>query len=178
MIRIMQNKKFEWLSFATWVLGLLGLVVYIIFCLVEDDSICNFLSGNKFLLIFISIFIIGVISSHCYTYSCKKDTVLTKEEITDCVVKAINKRTQIKIDESVVSRIDARLEDIQKQQSTFETVLYEKLESAFFTKDSNLKFLQNMASSISDKDSAWTKEQIERFLKCMESINDMMEKKK
>lgn len=178
MIRIMQNKKFEWLSFATWVLGLLGLVVYIIFCLVKDDNIYKFLCANKFLLIFLFLFVIGVISSYCYIYSSKKDVILTKEEIMDCITKAINEKTQIKIDESVVSRIDARLEDIQKQQSTFETVLYEKLESAFFTKDSNLKFLQNMASSIRDKDCAWTKEQIERFLKCMESINDMMEKKK
>lgn len=172
----MQNKRFEWLSFCTWGLGLSGIIGCIILYLIKDDSFSNFLSANKFLLIFISLFVIGVISSYCYIYSSKKDVILTKDEIMDCITKAINEKTQIKIDESVVSRIEVKMEDIQKQHSAFETTLYEKLENAFFTKNSNIKFLQNMAASISDKNSAWTKEQIERFLKCMESICTMMKK--
>lgn len=174
----MQNKRFEWLSFGTWGLGLLGIIGCIILYLIKDDNISNILSANKFLLIFISLFVIGVISSCCYMRYCEKEATLTEKQIIDYIKKAISEDTKIKIDESVVSRIEVKLEDIQKQHSAFETTLYEKLENAFFTKNSNIKFLQNMAASISDKNSAWTKEQIERFLKCMESINDMMKKEK
>lgn len=170
----MHNKRFGWFSFGTWGIGQLGLIGCLIFYLVKDDNIYKILCANKFLLIFLFLFVIGVISSYCYIYNSKKDVILTKEEIMDCITKAINEKTQIKIDESVVSRVEAKLEDIRKQHSVFETTLYEKLENAFFTKNSNIKFLQNMAASISDKNSAWTKEQIEGFLKCMESICTMM----
>lgn len=178
MIRIMQNKRFEWLSFGTWGLGLLGIIGCIILYLIKDESISNFLSTNKFLLIFISLFVIGVILSCYYMSYCEKETTLTEKQIIDCIKKTIGEDTKIKIDESVVSRIEAKLEDIQKQHSTFETTLYEKLENAFFTKNSNMKFLQDMAASISNKDNAWTNEQIERFLKCMESINEMKTREK
>lgn len=172
----MQNKKFGWLLFVTWGIGLLGIIGYIILYLIKDDGISNFLSANKFLLIFVFLFITGVISSYGYIYSSKKDVILTKEEIIDCIQKLINEKAQIKIDESVMSRIEAKLEVIQKRQSAFESTLYEKLENVFFTKNSNMKFLQDMAASISNKDNAWTNEQIERFLKCMESICTMMKK--
>lgn len=176
MIRIMQNKRFGWFSFGTWGIDLLGLIGSLIFYSVKDDNIYKILCANKFLLIFLFLFVIGVISSYCYIYSSKKDVILTKEEIMDCITKTINEKTQIKIDESVVSRVEAKLEDIQKQHSVFETTLYEKLENVFFTKNSNMKFLQDMAASISNKDNAWTNEQIEIFLKCMESICTMMKK--
>lgn len=78
----MQNKRFEWLSFGTWGLGLLGIIGCIILYLIKDDNISNFLSANKFLLIFISLFVIGVISSCCYMRYCEKEATLTEKQMT------------------------------------------------------------------------------------------------
>ena len=49
-------------------------------------------------------------------------------------------------------------------------------EKVFFTKNSNLKFLQEMAHSIGKEASSWTTIQIERFLQCYEVTKEALKK--
>lgn len=174
----MQNKYFGIFAILAVVLGLIGFAGCLVLYLVSNEGV-NKISVTTNQIIFVSVLLLVVGTASVYYLeknSRTKVQTITEKQIIICLKKVIDEEIQIKIDESVISRIEAKLGNIQIQQSAFESTLYEKLENIFFTKNSNMKFLQDMAASISNKDNAWTNEQIERFLKCMESIRTMMKK--
>lgn len=127
---------------------------------------------------------------------------ISEEQLAIWIKKAIAENIQVKSDEILISKLEsveykfadrvkrvneeqthemesivkAHADALSEQLTGFEKSLHDDLEKVFFTKNSNLKFLQEMAHSIGKEASAWTKEQIERFLQCYEVTKEVMKK--
>lgn len=127
---------------------------------------------------------------------------ISEEQLAGWIKKAIAENIQVKSDEILISKLESveykfadrvkrvndeqtlKIESIEKahadalskQLTDFDKSLHDELEKVFFTKNSNLKFLQEMAHSIGKEASAWTNVQIERFLQCYEVTKEAMKK--
>lgn len=110
----------------------------------------------------------------CYSNhkKCERSNQIT-EKMVECWIKeAVKESLPIKIDDVVVSKI----EELKNQCLNSDKALHDELEKVFFTKNSNLKFLQEMAHSIGKEASSWTTIQIERFLQCYEVTKEALKK--
>lgn len=149
----MKNKLYEIIIGVILGLGICGAFCHMILCLVENDNISKVsIVFNNIVFISVFLLIIGAILTY-FNVSCRK-----------------------KENDAVEEQIKKQLDDIKLQQDNLKTDLYRKLDETFSAKNYDLKFLQDIAASMSNKDSAWTEKQIDIFLRCMESINEMMEK--
>lgn len=190
----MNNNSCVCIAIAVIVLAILGVSAYLLITLDGNNGIvvCKVLIGVLMLLC--SILLCCGISCH------NKMANITEEQISGWIKKAIAKNIQVKSDENIISKLEnlehkvadrvkkineeqtIQIENVvkphttalSKQIETFDNSLHQDLQKVFFTKNSNLKFLQELAHSISREGSSWTPTQIERFLQCYEVTKEAL----
>ena len=155
-------------------------IVIIVFAVVIALGYLLFTSeGNeamKLCKVIVCVLAVACLSLMYYCYSnhkkCERSNQIT-EKMVECWIKeAVKESLPIKIDDVVVSKI----EELKNQCLNSDKALHDELEKVFFTKNSNLKFLQEMAHSIGKEASSWTTIQIERFLQCYEVTKEALKK--
>lgn len=178
------------------VLAILGVSTYLLVTLDGNNGIivCKVLIGV--LMLICSILVCCGISCH------NKMANISEEQIAGWIKKAIAENIQVKSDEILISKLEsveckfadrvktlndeqthkiegimkAHTEKLSKQLTDFNKSLNNELEKVFFTKNSNLKFLQEMAHSIGKDGSAWKEDQIKKFMTTLISIENTLTK--
>lgn len=192
----MNNNSCVCIAIAMIVLAILGVSTYL---LVTLDGNHGIIACKVLIVVLMLICCILV----CCGISChNKMSNISEEQLAGWIKKAIAENIQVKSDEILISKLESveykfadrvkrvndeqtlKIESIEKahadalskQLTDFDKSLHDELEKVFFTKNSNLKFLQEMAHSIGKEASAWTNVQIERFLQCYEVTKEAMKK--
>lgn len=192
----MNNNSCVCIAIAMIVLAILGVSTYLLVTLDGNNGIIVCKVLIVVLMLICCILVCCGISCH------NKMSNISEEQLAVWIKKAIAENIQVKSDENIISKLEAveykfadrvkRVNDEQthkmesimkahadalsKQLTDFDKSLHDDLEKVFFTKNSNLKFLQEMAHSIGKEASAWTNVQIERFLQCYEVTKEAMKK--
>lgn len=100
------------------------------------------------------------------------DEAITEEKIKRWVKESVNESTEIKAD----SILDSQLGTINQNISKLNESLHEDLQDVLLTKNTKLKFLQEMAHSIGKDGSAWQDGQVKRFMLCLDAITKTSDK--
>lgn len=178
------------------VLAILGVSTYLLVTLDGNNGIIVCKVLIVVLMLICCILVCCGISCH------NKMSNISEEQLVGWIKKAIAENIQVKSDETIISKLEAveykfadrvkRVNDEQthkmesimkahadalsKQLTDFDKSLHDDLEKVFFTKNSNLKFLQEMAHSIGKDGSAWKDDQIKKFMTTLVSIEDTLTK--
>lgn len=192
----MNNNSCVCMAIAVVVLAVLGVSTYLLVTLDGNNGIIVCKVLIVMLMLICSILVCCVISCH------NKMSNISEEQLVGWIKKAIAENIQVKSDETIISKLEAveykfadrikRVNDEQthkmesimkahadalsKQLTDFDKSLHDDLEKVFFTKNSNLKFLQEMAHSIGKDGSAWKDDQIKKFMTTLVSIEDTLTK--
>lgn len=192
----MNNNSCVCIAIAMIVLAILGVSTYLLVTLDGNNGIIACKVLIVVLMLICCILVCCGISCH------NKMSNISEEQLAGWIKKAIAENIQVKSDEILISKLEsveykfadrvkrvndeqtlkiesivkAHADALSKQLTDFDKSLHDKLEKVFFTKNSNLKFLQEMAHSIGKEASAWTNVQIERFLQCYEVTKEAMKK--
>lgn len=94
---------------------------------------------------------------------------VTKEKIESIVRESVNRTIQIEADKSLSSQLGA----IKQQIAKLDESLHKDLQDVLIGKNTNLKFIQEMAYSIGKDGSAWKEEQVKKFMICLNAITCM-----
>lgn len=123
----------------------------------------------KILLIITCSFLVGC-SVSCYN-QIKNSTneVITKEDIRSWIKESVTKTIQIEADKDLTSQLGA----INQQIAKLDESLHKDLQDVLLTKNTNLKFIQEMAHSIGKDGSAWKEEHVKNFMICLNAIAGM-----
>lgn len=100
------------------------------------------------------------------------DEAITEEKIKRWVKESVNESIEIKAD----GILDSQLGTINQNITKLNESLHEDLQDVFLTKNTKLKFLQEMAHSIGKEGKAWEKAQVERFMTCLDTITGTQDK--
>lgn len=192
----MNNNSCVCMAIAVVVLAILGVSTYLLVTLDGNNGIIVCKVLIVVLMLICSILVCCGISCH------NKMSNISEEQIAGWIKKAIAENIQVKSDEILISKLESveykfanrvkalndeqthkiegivktHADELSKQLADFDKSLHDELEKVFFTKNSNLKFLQEMAHSIGKEASAWTNVQIERFLQCYEVTKEALKK--
>lgn len=192
----MNNNSCVCIAIAVVVLAILGVSTYLLVTLDGNNGIIVCKVLIVVLMLICSILVCCGISCH------NKMSNISEEQIAGWIKKAIAENIQVKSDEILISKLesveykfadrvksinDAQTREIErivkthadalsKQLADFDKKLHDELEKVFFTKNSNLKFLQEMAHSIGKDGSAWKEDQIKKFMTTLISIEDTLTK--
>lgn len=192
----MNNNSCVCIAIAMIVLAILGVSTYLLVTLDGNNGIIVCKVLIVVLMLICCILVCCGISCH------NKMSNISEEQLVGWIKKAIAENIQVKSDETIISKLEAveykfadrvkRVNDEQthkmesimkahadalsKQLTDFDKSLHDDLEKVFFTKNSNLKFLQEMAHSIGKDGSAWKEDQIKKFMTTLISIEDTLTK--
>lgn len=192
----MNNNSCVCIAIAMIVLAILGVSTYLLVTLDGNNGIIVCKVLIVMLMLICSILVCCGISCH------NKMSNISEEQLAGWIKKAIAENIQVKSDETIISKLEAveykfadrvkRVNDEQthkmesimkahadalsKKLTDFDKSLHDDLEKVFFTKNSNLKFLQEMAHSIGKDGSAWKDDQIKKFMTTLVSIEDTLTK--
>lgn len=192
----MNNNSCICIAIAMIVLAILGVSTYLLVTLDGNNGIIVCKVLIVVLMLICCILVCCGISCH------NKMSNISEEQLMGWIKKAIAENIQVKSDETIISKLEAveykfadrvkRVNDEQthkmesimkahadalsKQLTDFDKSLHDDLEKVFFTKNSNLKFLQEMAHSIGKDGSAWKDDQIKKFMTTLVSIEDTLTK--
>lgn len=192
----MNNNSCVCIAIAMIVLAILGVSTYLLVTLDGNNGIIVCKVLIVVLMLICCILVCCGISCH------NKMSNISEEQLVGWIKKAIAENIQVKSDETIISKLEAveykfadrikRVNDEQthkmesimkahadalsKQLTDFDKSLHDDLEKVFFTKNSNLKFLQEMAHSIGKDGSAWKDDQIKKFMTTLVSIEDTLTK--
>lgn len=192
----MNNNSCVCIAIAMIVLAILGVSTYLLVTLDGNNGIIVCKVLIVVLMLICCILVCCGISCH------NKMSNISEEQLVGWIKKAIAENIQVKSDETIISKLEAveykfadrvkRVNDEQthkmesimkahadalsKQLTYFDKSLHDDLEKVFFTKNSNLKFLQEMAHSIGKDGSAWKDDQIKKFMTTLVSIEDTLTK--
>lgn len=192
----MNNNSCVCIAIAMIVLAILGVSTYLLVTLDGNNGIIVCKALIVVLMLICCILVCCGISCH------NKMSNISEEQLVGWIKKAIAENIQVKSDETIISKLEAveyrfadlvkRVNDEQthkmesimkahadalsKQLTDFDKSLHDDLEKVFFTKNSNLKFLQEMAHSIGKDGSAWKDDQIKKFMTTLVSIEDTLTK--
>lgn len=192
----MNNNSCVCIAIAMIVLAILGVSTYLLVTLDGNNGIIVCKVLIVVLMLICCILVCCGISCH------NKMSNISEEQLAVWIKKAIAENIQVKSDETIISKLEAveykfadrvkRVNDEQthkmesimkahadalsKQLTDFDKSLHDDLEKVFFTKNSNLKFLQEMAHSIGKDGSAWKDDQIKKFMTTLVSIEDTLTK--
>lgn len=192
----MNNNSCICIAIAMIVLAILGVSTYLLVTLDGNNGIIVCKVLIVVLMLICCILVCCGISCH------NKMSNISEEQLVGWIKKAIAENIQVKSDETIISKLEAveykfadrvkRVNDEQthkmesimkahadalsKQLTDFDKSLHDDLEKVFFTKNSNLKFLQEMAHSIGKDGSAWKDDQIKKFMTTLVSIEDTLTK--
>lgn len=192
----MNNNSCVCIAIAMIVLAILGVSTYLLVTLDGNNGIIVCKALIVVLMLICCILVCCGISCH------NKMSNISEEQLVGWIKKAIAENIQVKSDETIISKLEAveyrfadlvkRVNDEQthkmesimkahadalsKQLTDFDKSLHDDLEKVFFTKNSNLKFLQEMAHSIGKDGSAWKDDQIKKFMTTLVSIEETLTK--
>lgn len=192
----MNNNSCVCIAIAMIVLAILGVSTYLLVTLDGNNGIIACKVLIVMLMLICSILVCCCISGH------NKMSNISEEQLAGWIKKAIAENIQVKSDEILISKLESveykfadrvkRVNDEQthkmeslmkaytdalsKQLTDLDKSLHDDLEKVFFTKNSNLKFLQEMAHSIGKDGSAWKEDQIKKFMTTLVSIEDTLTK--
>lgn len=137
---------------------------------VLDEQASTLLCKIFVLLLFVVCSVLAGCGMSCHKRINKiADDAITEEKIKSWVKESVTKTIDIKADESLASKLEA----INRNIITLNESLHEELQDVLLTKNTNLKFIQEMARSIGMEGKAWDKEQVERFMICLNAITGM-----
>lgn len=104
---------------------------------------------------------------------CNEEPAVTKERMNQWVRDAINNNIRIKIDDTTVSFMNNQL---NHNVSELQNKITKKIDNVHLVQTSYLSFLEKLAGEIGQQESAWKTEDIEKFMKCMESVTESLKK--
>lgn len=123
----------------------------------------------KILLIITCSFLVGC-SVSCYNQiKNSTDEAITKEDIRSWIKESVTETIQIEADKGLTSQLGA----INQQIAKLDESLNKDLQDVLLTKNTNLKFIQEMAHSIGKDGSAWKEEHVKNFMICLNAITSM-----
>lgn len=97
---------------------------------------------------------------------------ITEEKIKSWVKESVTETIQIEADKELSSQLEAINRNITKLNES----LHEDLQDVLLTKNTNLRFLQEMAHSIGIEGKAWETKQVENFMTCLNAITETLKK--
>ena len=155
--------------FIAAVLFVIAILAIILSChLISNGTNCWVDSG---IIIIAMLSILLIISLLCCP--CNKETAVTKEKMDQWVRDAINNNIRIKIDDCTVSFMNRQL---NQNVSELQSKITKKIDNVHLVQTSYLSFLGKLAEGIGKPGSAWKAEDIEKFMKCMESVTESLKK--
>lgn len=192
----MNNNSCVCIAIAMIVLAILGVSTYLLVTLDGNNGIIVCKVLIVVLMLVCCILVCCGISCH------NKMSNISEEQLAGWIKKAIAENIQVKSDETIITKLEsveykfadrvmrvngeqthkmesimkAHADALSKQLTDFDKSLHDDLEKVFFTKNSNLKFLQEMAHSIGKDGSAWKDDQIKKFMTTLVSIEDTLTK--
>ena len=123
----------------------------------------------KILLIITCSFLVGC-SVSCYNQiKNSTDEAISKEDIRSWIKESVTETIQIEADKDLASQLGA----INQQIAKLDESLHNDLQDVLLTKNTNLKFIQEMAHSIGKDGSAWKEEHVKNFMICLNAITGM-----
>ena len=123
----------------------------------------------KIILIITCSFLVGC-SVSCYNQiKNSTDEAITKEDIRSWIKESVTETIQIEADKGLTSQLGA----INQQIAKLDESLNKDLQDVLLTKNTNLKFIQEMAHSIGKDGSAWKEEHVKNFMICLNAITSM-----
>lgn len=150
-------------------LFIIAILAIILSCyLISNGTNCWVDSG---IIIIAMLSILLIISLLCSP--CNKETAVTKEKMDQWVRDAINNNIRIKIDDCTVSFMNRQL---NQNVSELQSKITKKIDNVHLVQTSYLSFLEKLAEEIGKPGSAWKAEDIEKFMKCMESVTESLKK--
>ncbi len=149
----------------------LGGISFCLFVLNDNVStiVCKILV--IILLVICSILICCGISCHNKINKIT-DEAITEEKIKSWVKESVTETIQIEADKALSSQLEAINRNITKLNES----LHEDLQDVLLTKNTNLRFLQEMAHSIGMAGKAWETKQVENFMACLNAITETLNK--
>lgn len=138
-----------------------------------DDQTATIWCKRLILLLFVICTVLACCGISCHKKISKiTDEAITEEKIKRCVKESVNESIEIKAD----GFLDSQLGTINQNITKLNESLHEDLQDVLLTKNTNLRFLQEMAHSIGKEGKAWEKEQVERFMVCLNAITKIVNK--
>lgn len=104
---------------------------------------------------------------------CNEEPAVTKERMNQWVRDAINNNIRIKIDDCTVSFMNRQL---NQNVSELQSKITKKIDNVHLVQTTYLSFWGKLAEEIGKPGSAWKAEDIEKFMKCMESVTESLKK--
>lgn len=104
---------------------------------------------------------------------CNEEPDVTKGKMDQWVRDAINNNIRIKIDDCTVSFMNRQL---NQNVSELQSKITKKIDNVHLVQTTYLSFLGKLAEEIGKPGSVWKAEDIEKFMKCMESVTESLKK--
>lgn len=123
----------------------------------------------KILLIITCSFLVGCSVSCHNQIKNSTDEAITKEDIRSWIKESVTETIQIEADKGLTSQLGA----INQQIAKLDESLHKDLQDVLLTKNTNLKFIQEMAHSIGKDGNAWKEEHVKNFMICLNAITSM-----
>lgn len=150
-------------------LFIIAILAIILSCyLISNGTNCWVDSGVIIIAMLSILLIISLLCSPC-----NKETAVTKEKMDQWVRDAINNNIRIKIDDCTVSFMNRQL---NQNVSELQSKITKKIDNVHLVQTSYLSFLEKLAGEIGKSESAWGKEDIDKFMECFGSITESLKK--
>lgn len=151
------------------VLLAIAIIAIILSCyLIGNGANCWVSSGIIAIAVFSTLLVIGLLCCPCC-----KDPNVTKEKMDQWIRESISNNIHRRLDDSSFTCLNNRLDnDISELQKK----ITKKIDNVHLVQTSYLSFLGNLAEEIGKQGSAWKTEDIEKFMKCMESVTESLKK--
>lgn len=175
MINDMEKDKKDYCWCKALIAVTLALVLWNIgsWLLSLDDQTATIWCKRLILLLFVICTVLACCGISCHKKISKiTDEAITEEKIKTWVSESVTETIQIEADKDLSSQLEAINRNIIKLNES----LHEDLQDVLLTKNTNLRFLQEMAHSIGKEGKAWEKEQVERFMVCLNAITKTVNK--
>ena len=152
-------------------------VVLLVIAILAIILACYLISNGTNYWVDSGIIIIAVLSILLITSllccPCNEEPAVTKERMNQWVRDAINNNIRIKIDDTTVSFMNNQL---NHNVSELQNKITKKIDNVHLVQTSYLSFLEKLAGEIGKSESAWGKEDIDKFMECFGSITESLKK--
>lgn len=150
-------------------LFVIAIIVIILSCyLIGNGANCWVSCGIIAIAVLSILLVIGLLCCPC-----NKESTITKEKMDKWIRDAINNNIHIKIDDCTVSFMNRQLnQNILELQDK----ITRKIDNVHLVQTSYLPFLEKLATEIGKSESAWKKEDIDKFMECFGSITESLKK--
>lgn len=120
------------------------------------------------------LLLIGVLC--CTSGNCTEEATqksITEEKIELWVRNAVNHNMPLRVDEYVTTCVSTRLE---QSISQIQSKVVKKIDNVHLVQTSYLSFLETLAKEIGKPGTAWTADDIKRFMECFESVTESLKR--